>query len=147
MIKKILAIAGKPGLFSLVSNGKNMFIVESLLTKKRTPAYAHDKVISLADISIYTTEGDVPLAQVLQAVCDKAEGKPVDVKAFASDQEIRDFFGQVLPAFDRDRVYTTDIKKLLSWYNILVNAGWEKFVEDEVKADAAEADAQDKAAE
>lgn len=144
MIKKILAIAGKPGLFSLVSNGKNMFIVESLQTKKRMPAYAHDKVISLADISIYTTEGDVPLAQVLQAVCDKAEGKPVDVKAFGSDQEIRDFFGEVLPAFDRDRVYTTDIKKLLSWYNILINAGWDKFVEDEPKA---EENAEEKAAE
>lgn len=131
MIKKILAIAGKPGLFSLVSNGKNMFIVESLVTKKRMPAYAHDKVISLADISIYTTEGDVPLAQVLQAVCDKAEGKAVDVKALGSDEAIRDYFGEVLPAFDRDRVYTTDIKKLLSWYNILVNAGWDKFVDDE----------------
>lgn len=133
MIKKILAIAGKPGLFSLVSNGKNMFIVESLLTKKRMPAYAHDKVISLADISIYTTEGDVPLAKVLQAVCDKAEGKAVDVKAFGSDQEIRDYFAEVLPAFDRDRVYTTDIKKLLSWYNILVNAGWDRFVEPETE--------------
>lgn len=131
MIKKILAIAGKPGLFNLVSNGKNMFIVESLVTKKRMPAYAHDKVISLADISIYTTEGDVPLAQVLQAVCDKAEGKPVDVKAFGSDEAIRDYFGEVLPAFDRERVYTTDIKKLLSWYNILINAGWDKFVDEE----------------
>ncbi|MCM1451919.1 MAG: DUF5606 domain-containing protein [Clostridium sp.] len=130
MIKKILAIAGKPGLYSLVSNGKNMFIVESLQTKKRMPAYAHDKVISLADISIYTTEGDVPLAQVLQAVCDKADAKPVDVKALGSDQAIRDFFAEVLPAFDRDRVYTTDIKKLLSWYNILIAAGWDKFVED-----------------
>ncbi len=131
MIKKILAIAGKPGLYSLVSNGKNMFIVESLLTKKRMPAYAHDKVISLADISIYTTEGDVPLAQVLQAVCDKAQAKAIDVKALGDDQAIRDFFAEVLPAFDRDRVYTTDIKKLLSWYNILVNAGWDKFVDDQ----------------
>lgn len=131
MIKKILAIAGKPGLYSLVSNGKNMFIVESLLTKKRMPAYAHDKVISLADISIYTTEGDVPLVQVLQAVCDKAQAKAIDVKALGDDQAIRDFFAEVLPAFDRDRVYTTDIKKLLSWYNILVNAGWDKFVDDQ----------------
>lgn len=135
MIKKILAIAGKPGLYSLVSNGKNMFIVESLQTKKRMPAYPHDKVISLADISIYSTEGDVPLAEVLQAVYDKAQGKPVDVKAMGGDQAIRDYFAEVLPAFDRDRVYTTDIKKLLSWYNILVNAGWDKFVEDEKKED------------
>jgi len=136
MIKKILAIAGKPGLFRLVSKGKNMFIVESLLTNKRMPAYAHDKIISLADISIYTTEGDVPLAQVLQAVCDKAEAKTVDVKALGDDQAIRDYFAEVLPAFDRDRVYTTDIKKLFSWYNILINSGWDKFVDDQPEEEA-----------
>ena len=130
MIRKIVSIAGKPGLYQLVAHAKNMLIVEALATKKRMPVYAHDKVISLADISIYTTEGDVPLPQVLQKVADKADAKPVDVKALGADQNIRDYFEEVLPAFDKERVYTTDIKKLLSWYNILVGAGIDKFVEE-----------------
>lgn len=71
MLKKILAITGKPGLFRLISNGKNMLIIESLVTGKRQPAYARDKVMSLGDISIYTTEGDVPLPEVLESVSKK----------------------------------------------------------------------------
>ena len=133
MIRKIVSIAGKPGLYEMVAHAKNMLIVEALATKKRTPVFAHDKVISLADISIYTTEGDEPLPAVLQAVYDKAEGKPLDIKAMGGDQAIRDFFETVLPAFDKERVYTTDIKKLLSWYNILVDAGYDKFVEDKAE--------------
>lgn len=129
MIRKILSIAGKPGLFRLVTQGKNMLIVEALLTGKRSPVYAHDKVISLADISIYTTEGDLPLAEALDKLRSKAEGKPVDVKGFANDQAIRDYFREALPEFDDDRVYTTDIKKLMSWYNILLQAGITEFVE------------------
>ena len=128
MLKKILAITGKPGLFRLVSNGKNMLIIESLVTGKRQPAYARDKVMSLGDISIYTTEGDVPLPEVLESVSKKAEGKPVDIKGFASDEDIRSYFEEILPAFDKDRVYTSDIKKLLSWYNILIGAGITDFV-------------------
>lgn len=128
MLKKILAITGKPGLFRLISNGKNMLIIESLVTGKRQPAYARDKVMSLGDISIYTTEGDVPLPEVLESVSKKAEGKPVDIKAFLYDEDIRAYFEEILPAFDKERVYTSDIKKLLSWYNILIGAGITEFV-------------------
>lgn len=138
MIKGILSIAGKPGLFRLVSRGKNSLIVESLSTGRRTPAYAHDKVISLADIAIYTDDGgDTPLADVLQKVADATEGKPVDVKAFASDADLREYFGTIMPNFDRDRVYTTDIRKLFSWYNQMLAAGITKFKEDEIKEDEA----------
>ena len=120
-----------------------MLIVESIATGKRTPAYAHDKVISLADISIYTEDGeDTLLGNVLEAVKAKAEGNPVDVKAIGGDKEIREYFGEVLPEFDRERVYTTDIKKLLSWYNQLIAAGITDFApeaegepEDEAKAE------------
>ncbi len=136
MIRKILSIAGKPGLFRLVSQGKNMLIVEALLTGKRSPVYPHDKVISLADISIYTTEGDQPLAEVLEKLSAKAEGKPVDVKGFGSDAAIREYFREVLPEFDDDRVYTTDIKKLMSWYNILLSAGITEFVEKKAEETA-----------
>ncbi len=143
MLKGILSISGRPGLFKLINPGKNMLIVESLQTGRRTPAYAHDKVISLADISIYTVEGDVPLGNVLEAVKAKAEGKPVDVKALGSDADIRAYFAEVLPEFDNERVYTNDIKKLLSWYNQLLAAGIDSFVEAEEEAEtSAEAEAE-----
>lgn len=135
MLKNVLSISGRPGLFRLVNRGKNMLIVESLTTGKRTPAYAHDKVISLADVSIYTNEDDTPLAGVLEAVKVKNDGKPVDVKALGNDDKVREYFGEILPEFDRERVYTTDIKKLFSWYNLLLEAGITDFVEKEEEAE------------
>ena len=140
MLKNILSISGRPGLFRLVNRGKNMLIVESIANGKRTPAYAHDKVISLADISIYTEDGEDPLlGNVLEAVKTKTDGKPVDVKALGGDKEIREYFGEILPEFDRERVYTTDIKKLFSWYNQLLQAGITDFApEAEETEEAAE---------
>ncbi len=131
MLKTILAISGKPGLYKLVRQGKNMLIVESLADKKRTPAYAHDKVISLGDISMYTVEDDVPLGNVLESLKAKTDGKPVDIKSFKDDSEVRSFFKEVLPDFDDDRVYTADIKKLFSWYNQLLAAGITEFKDAE----------------
>lgn len=125
MLKRILSIAGRPGLFKLVNQGKNMLIVESLLNGKRTPAYARDKVVSLGDISIYTTDGDVPLADVLESIREKNDSKQVDIKAPGID--IRKYFAEVLPAFDEERVYTNDIKKVFSWYNQLIASGITEF--------------------
>lgn len=138
MLKTILSISGRPGLYRLVNRGKGMLIVEELSTGKRIPAYARDKVISLGDISMYTDDGeDVPLYEVLESLKAKTEGKPVDVKAFASDGDIREFFGEVLTNFDRERVYTTDIKKLFTWYNLLLAAGITDFApEEEAEAEA-----------
>ena len=132
MIRKIVSIAGKPGLYKLVSQGRNMLIVEALATGRRTPAYAHDKVISLADVAIYTTEEDMPLGQVLEKVKEATNGQPVDVKSYA-DADLRNYFATILPNFDQDRVYTTDIRKLFSWYNILIASGITEFgpAEDE----------------
>lgn len=137
MIRRIVSIAGKPGLFKLVSQGKNMLIVESLQTGKRTPAYARDKVISLADVAIYTNDEDIPLADVLEKISAFTNGQPIDVKSFADDAAIRAYFGEILPDFDRERVYTTDIKKLFSWYNQLIAAGVTKFKDDEIAEDQA----------
>ncbi len=123
MLKTILSISGRPGLYKLVNRGKGMLIVEEISTGKRTPAYARDKVISLGDISIYTEEGDTPLGLVLDTVKEKNEGNAVDIKAIGNDADLREYFAEILPEYDRERVYTTDIKKLLSWYNILVTAG------------------------
>lgn len=128
MLKTVLSIAGRPGLFKLVSQGKNMLIVEAIGTGKRTPAYAHDKVISLGDIAIYTIEEDVPLANVFESIKEKNEGKQVDVKALGDDKKIREYFATILPDFDDERVYTNDIKKVFNWYNTLTAAGLTDFL-------------------
>ena len=127
MLKTVLSISGRPGLYKLVSQGKNMLIVEAIGNGKRLPAYAHDKIISLGDIAIYTLEEDIPLAEVFDSIKEKNEGKTVDVKAMKNDKEIREYFATVLPDFDDERVYTNDIKKVFSWYNILVEAGMTDF--------------------
>ncbi|MDE6134659.1 MAG: hypothetical protein K2F79_03695, partial [Muribaculaceae bacterium] len=119
-------------------------IVEDLRSGKRQPAYNHEKVISLADISMYTENGDVPLADVLEKVSAYTEGKPVDLKGFSSDEALRDYFGEILPDYDRNRVYTTDIRKLFSWYNQLIAAGVTKFKAEEIAQDQA-AEAAEKA--
>lgn len=131
MLETILAISGKPGLYRLVSRGNRSLIVESLdSAKKRMPAFAADKVISLADIAMYTDEGEVPLREVLESVKNKENSALVswDYKK-ASRSELDAYFAEVLPNYDRERVYPTDIKKLMSWYNILVNAGITDFKE------------------
>lgn len=145
MLKRILSISGKPGLYRLVNQGKNMLIVESLSTGKRTPAYARDKVVSLGDISIYTTDDDVPLTDVLEAVKVANDAKPVDLKAM-NDAELRDYFKTILPEYDEDRVYTTDIRKLFSWYNQLIAADVTDFKDNEIAEDNA-AEAAEKADE
>ena len=127
MLKTVLSISGRPGLYKLVSQGKNMLIVEAIGTGKRMPAYAHDKIISLGDIAIYTMEEDIPLADVFESIKVKNEGKAVDVKAMKSDKEIREYFATVLPEFDDERVYTNDIKKVFNWYNVLVAVGMTEF--------------------
>ena len=134
MLKTVLSISGRPGLYRLVNRGKNMLIVESISTKKRTPAYAHDKVISLGDNSIYTETDDVPLTDVLEAVKEKNGGQPVDIKAIGDDVAVREYFAEILPDFDRERVYTSDIKKLLTWYNLLLEGGITEFADKEASA-------------
>ena len=131
MLKTILSIAGKPGLYKLISQGKNMLIVETVdAAKKRVPAYAHDKVISLADIAMYTDAEEVPLSEVLEAVKKKENGAVASINyKKASADELHAYFAEILPNYDRDRVHNGDIKKLISWYNILVNNGITEFVE------------------
>lgn len=133
MLKGILSIAGKPGLFRLVNQGKNMLIVENIATGKRMPAYARDKVVSLGDISMYTFDGDVPLSDVLEKLKEVTECKPVDAKGM-DDETLRTFFATVLPDYDEERVYSTDIRKLFSWYNQLLAANITDFAEEETAA-------------
>ena len=139
MIKGILSITGKPGLFKLLSRGRNALIVENISTKRRTPTYPHEKVISLADITMYTEHGDEPLPELLDKVYARAEGKAIDMKSFAGDDAVREYFAEIIPDFDQERVYTTDIRKLFSWYNLLVAAVFTAF-KDEETADEHAAD-------
>ena len=120
----------KPGLYKLVSQGKNMLIVESLADKKRFPAYGNEKIISLGDIAMYTDTEDVPLKEVLLSMKKKENGAAVvmDLKKATAD-DLRAYLAEVLPTFDRDRVYPSDIKKLIVWYNLLVASGMTDFEE------------------
>lgn len=130
MLKTILAISGKPGLYKLISQAKNMLIVENIADKKRMPVYASDKVISLGDIAMYTDAEEVPLATVLESVKKKENGAEVQFNyKKASSDELHGFMAAVLSNYDRDRVHTSDIKKLIQWYNLLVSSGETDFVE------------------
>ena len=143
MLKTILSISGKPGLYKLISQGKNMLIVESLADKKRIPAYGKEKIVSLGDIAMYTDADDVPLREILASIQKKENGAAValDIKK-ASPDELREYMAAILPNFDRDRVHVSDIKKLISWYNLLMANGLTDFEEpadtEEVAEDKAE---------
>ena len=133
MLRTILSVSGKPGLYKLVSQGKNMLIIEALdATKKRIPAYGHDKIISLGEIAMYTDAEEVALSEVLESVKTKENGQvaSIDYKK-ASAEDLHAFMAEVLPTYDRDRVHTSDIKKLIQWYNILVSNGVTEFVQAE----------------
>ena len=138
MLKKILSVSGKPGLYKLVSQGKSMLIVETLTDGRRLPVYAREKIISLGDIAIYTDGDEVPLYEVLNSVKAKEEGQAVSSidGARATPDELRAYMAEVLPNFDRERVYPTDIKRLLSWYNLLIGAGITDFDPQEAAEEA-----------
>lgn len=147
MIKNILSIAGKPGLYELISRGKNMLIVQSIVDKKRTPIYDHDKVISLGDIAIYTDGDDKPLSSLLEDIKTKYNGGQIDIVAKkASKNDLDTFLAGVLPNYDRDRVYPSDIKKLIVWYNLLIENGITDFHDDTLPQKEEEA-AEEKTAE
>lgn len=135
MKETILAIAGKPGLYKLVSHGKNNLIVEALdATHRRQPAFGSDRITSLNDIAMFTDEDDVPLTDVLENMKNLESGKKssVDYKK-ASGDELREYFAKILPNFDRDRVQNSHIKKLIQWYNILIENGISEFKDAEAE--------------
>ena len=137
MLRTILAITGKPGLFKIISHGNRMLLVEDLTTKKRTPVHTRDKVVSLGDIAMYTEGDDKPLSEILDLVYANKNGEKIDVKGMDNDA-LRAQFADILPDYDRDRVYPSDIKKLFTWYNLLMDAGFTKFTEDEKEEEPTE---------
>jgi hypothetical protein len=122
MLKGILAISGQPGLFKVISEGKNNVVIESLLTGKKSTAYADAKMSSLEDIAIYTSTEDVPLKRIFKKISEKENGgQAINVKSSAD--QLKNYFEEVLPDYDRERVYGSDVKKVISWYNLLNEKG------------------------
>jgi hypothetical protein len=117
-LSKILSISGKPGLFKVVSQLKNAVLVESLMDKKRFPAFTHEKISSLKEISVFTTGEDKPLKDVLKTLFDKFEGKSA-MDTRVDDKALKAAFLEIVPDYDNERVYASDIKKIINWYNLL----------------------------
>ncbi|MBF0648536.1 DUF5606 domain-containing protein [Dysgonomonas sp. GY75] len=138
MLKTILSVSGKPGLYKLISSAKNMVIVKSLVDGKKMPIHARDKVVSLGDISIYTETDDAPLKGILGSIKQKENGEKASISTSAKPDELKKYFLEILPDFDRDRVYPTDIKKIIGWYNILINANIDFEKEEEVVEEKAD---------
>lgn len=129
MLKGILTISGQPGLYKVVSENKNNVIVESLETGKKSPAFSSAKMSSLEDISVYTLQDDVPLKDVFKKIFEKEGGKS-SMSHKSSAAELKGYFEEVLPNYDQEQVYVSDIKKILMWYNLLSEKGLLVFEEE-----------------
>ena len=146
MKETILAISGKPGLYRLVARGNGNLIVESIdEQKRRITAGSRDRVTSRRDVSMYTMDDDKPLMEVFESIKEKYNGQPVDIHTSKADKaQLYAFLDEVLPDNDADRIYPGDVKKLIQWYNILVQAGYTDFLEaneeEEATAEAAPAE-------
>ena len=142
-LKEIMAVAGYPGLYKFISQGRSGIIVESLTDKKCTNVPASAKVSSMGDIAVFTGGEDLPLHSVLQLIKDKhSAGASINPKQ-AKDEELKKYFAEVVPDYDRERVYLSDIKKIISWYNVLQQNG---ILDFEVKEEAESPVAADKVA-
>ena len=143
MEKTILAISGKSGLYVMVSRGRSTIIVETLdEQKKRFAVGLHDKITSLNDVSMYTDGDDTPLLTVFNNIKTMQDGKPVDLDPKkAGKEQLEDFMAKALPDYARDRVYQNDIRKLITWYNILVTNGITDFDLPEEQSEEAQEEA------
>lgn len=146
MLKGILAISGHQGLYKLVAESKNNIIVESLETGKRLPAYSTSKISALEDIAIYTDSADVPLKDVFKIIFEKENGGEA-LGHKESTEKLKAYFNEILPEYDRDRVYVSDIKKVLLWYNILQEKNMLDFSEEETEEQQESGEEEEKASE
>jgi len=118
VLKDIMAISGQQGLYRFIAQGKNAIIVEHLETKIRSSAFSSARVSSLEEISVFTEEEDMPLGKVLDRIHEKENGRPtIDYKT--DPEGLKSWFEEILPNYNRDKVYVSDIKKIAQWYNIL----------------------------
>jgi len=136
-LSKILSISGRPGLYKHVAQSKNSAVVESLEDGKRSSAFITEQMSSLNDISVFTTGEDIKLEDVFKKIHEKEEGKKA-ISHNASAAEIKTYFAEAIPEYDKERVYVSDIKKMIKWYNLLVEAGIMEFIEKEDKTEDSE---------
>lgn len=120
MLKKILSISGKPGLYQLVSTSKTITLVESLTDQKRLPIHSQEKIVSLGEIAIYTSEDEIPLKDVFTKIKEKENGQKIADDVKNSNSNMFSYFEEILPSYDKEKVYASDIKKIINWYNILI---------------------------
>ena len=130
-LQEILSISGAPGLHQYVAQGRGGIIVESLTTKKRSMVSGSTKVSALGDIAIFTQTDDVPLAEVFTAIAKLNDKKTVSLNNKSSNEEVLEFFVKVLPEFDQEKVHVSDIKKIATWYNTLIEFGVTEFKTEE----------------
>ncbi|MBP5506024.1 MAG: DUF5606 domain-containing protein [Bacteroidales bacterium] len=143
-LKKVLSISGQPGLFEYIAQARNGFVVEAMATKHRSSVPTTAKVTTLADVSIYTEDGEASLKKVLESMRDALEGKQA-MSSKSNPDDIKKFFEKVLPGYDRDRFYVSHMKKVLDWYNCLVQYASLEFVEEEEEGAEGEKPAQEPA--
>lgn len=139
-IKDLLVISGLPGVFKHISQNRTGIIVENLQDGSRKVVSISAKLSMLSDIAIYTDEDDTPLSQVFKNIQDLENGNACPLSSKSSSDELRNYFAKVLPNFDRDRVYTSDIKKVINWYNALLAIGVTDFNPEPEKAAENEAE-------
>lgn len=135
MLKKILSISGKPGLFKLVSTSKTITLVESLIDQKRLPIYPQEKIVSLDEIAIYTSEDEVPLKDVFAKIKEKENGEKISEEIKSSNHTMFSYFETILPTYDKEKVYASDVKKMINWYNLLIENNIDFETEEEETKD------------
>ena len=132
-LDKILSISGKPGLYELKARTRAGFVAESLVDGKKMAVGAHNNVSMLSEIAIYTYSEEVPLREVFQKIAEKEDAKET-ISHKSSKKELENLFSEVLPEYDEDRVYISDIKKVIQWYNLLVKNNVTDFSETEASS-------------
>jgi hypothetical protein len=137
MLSKILSVAGRSGLYKLISTNKTLNVVESFIDGKRIPVYAQEKMVALSDVSIYTESGDTPLREVLTKMKEKENGAQISLGSKSPNSEVFAYMKAILPDYDTEKVYASDIKKLISWYNILIEHNID-FAEEQPTEEASE---------
>lgn len=143
-LDKILSISGKPGLYKLATQTRGGFLAESLLDNKKISVSARHNVSLLSEIAIYTLTEEVPLRKIFEKIAEKEDGKET-INHKVPKIELEEFFFGILPDYDEERVYTSDIKKVVQWYNLLVKNGFTDFSEKE-EATETEANEEEKSA-
>lgn len=137
-LDKILSISGKPGLYKIIAQTRNGFVAESLIDSKKVNVTIHSNVSILSEIAVYTLTEELPLREVLKKVMEKENGQPTSISHKDSKDTLEEYFFEVLPDYDEDRVYASDIKKIVQWYNLLQKHNMLDALEDESEKVASE---------